>query len=131
MGTPPYRIWEIINRSGSGIFMEEKEFTGKRLIPEIQRVVKKYRIKFDPEFPVNIDDSMADSVWKAAVEAFLSIGVYNKSSHRVIEFTEEELKESFLSLPGSYIFGAGKDARPFIARKIEDKLLLSCFSAPI
>ncbi len=121
MGTPPYRIWEIINRSGSGIFMEEKEFTGKRLIPEIQRVVKKYRIKFDPEFPVNIDDSMADSVWKAAVEAFLSIGVYNKSSHRVIEFTEEELKESFLSLPGSYIFGAGKDARPFIARKIEDK----------
>jgi len=120
MGTPPYRIWEIISRSESGTFMEEKEFTSKRLIPGIQNAVKNHKIHYDPQYPVNIDDSMADSVWNAAVEAFLSIGVYNKSTHRVIEFTDEEIKEAFLGLPGSYIFGAGKDARPFIARKIED-----------
>lgn len=121
MGAPPYRIWEILNRSETGKFMEETDFIKKRLIPGLQRVVKKYKIKYDPDFPVNVDDSIADAVWNAAIEAFLSIGVYNKSNHRVIEFTEEEVKEAFLSLPGSYIFGAGKDARPFVARKIEDE----------
>lgn len=120
MGTPPYRIWETLNRSEAGKFMEEKEFVRKRLIPELRRVVKKYNIQYDPAYPVNVDDSVADSVWNAAVEAFLSIGVYNKSNHRVIEFTEEDIKEAFLSLPGEYVFGAGKDARPFIARKVED-----------
>jgi len=120
MGTPPYRIWETLNSSDAGKFMEEKEFVSKRLIPELRRVVKKYNIKYDPAYPVNVDDSVADSVWNAAVEAFLSIGVYNKSDHRVIEFTEEDIKEAFLSLPGEYMFGAGKDARPFIARKVED-----------
>jgi methylamine--corrinoid protein Co-methyltransferase len=120
MGTPPYRIWETLNSSDAGKFMEEKEFVSKRLIPELRRVVKKYNIQYDPAYPVNVDDLVADSVWNAAVEAFLSIGVYNKSNHRVIEFTEEDIKEAFLSLPGEYVFGAGKDARPFIARKVED-----------
>jgi hypothetical protein len=121
MGTPPYRIWEILKRGDQGVFMEEKDFITKKLIPELKRVVKKYKIEYDPAFPVNVDDSVADNVWKAACEAFFSIGVYNKSNHRVIPFNEEEMKEAFLGLPGSYMFGAGKDARPFVARKIEDK----------
>ncbi len=93
MGAPPYRIWEMLNRSETGIFMEEKDFVSKRLIPEIQKAVKKHGVKYDPAFPVNISDSMADKVWNAAVDAFLAIGVYNKSAHRVIEFTEEEIKD--------------------------------------
>lgn len=121
MGTPPYRIWEVNNRSETGVFMEEKKFINERVIPGIRRVVQKYEIKYDPNNPVNMDDSMADAVWNAAVEAFLSIGVYNTTTHRIIEFTREELDEAFLGLPGSYLFGAGKDARPFIARKPEDK----------
>lgn len=121
MGAPPYRIWEVMERSETGPFMEEKDFISKRLIPGIRGAVQKHKIKYDPKFPVNVDDDVADAVWHAAVEAFLSIGVYNKSTHRVIEFTKEELDEAFLSLPGSYIFGEGKDARPFIARQVEDK----------
>ena len=111
MGTPPYRIWEIIDRSETGPFMEEKKYINERLIPGIAKAVKKHEIKYNPSSPVNADDNMADAVWNAAVEAFLSIGIYNKSTHRVIEFTEEEIKEAFLTLPGSYIVGAGRDAR--------------------
>lgn len=54
---------------------------------------------------------MADAVWNAAVEAFLSLGIYNKSTHRVIEFTRDEMNEAFLGLPSSYIFGAGSFKR--------------------
>ena len=121
MGIPPYRIWEVMSRSETGVFMEEKDFIHKRLFPGIKGAVQKYKIKYDPQYPVNVDDGMADAVWNAAVEAFLAIGVYNKSTHRVIEFTRDEMNEAFLGLPGSYLFGAGKDARPFMARKIEDK----------
>jgi methylamine--corrinoid protein Co-methyltransferase len=121
MGAPPYRLWEMMNRFETGLFMEEKDFVSRRLIPGIRDAVKKHGVSYDPSFPVNVDDDMADRVWHAAVDAFLAIGVYNKSAHRAIEFTEEEINEAFLSLPGSYTFGAGKDARPFIAREIEDK----------
>ena len=120
MGTPPYRIWDIVGRSETGAFMEEKEFLQNRLIPGIRAAVKKYKIKYDPTAPVNSDDGLADAVWNAAVEVFLSTGIYNKSTHRVIEFAREEISEALLGLPGGYTFGAGKDARPFIARKIED-----------
>ncbi|MBM3294563.1 MAG: monomethylamine:corrinoid methyltransferase [Candidatus Aminicenantes bacterium] len=121
MGTPPYRIWEVIERSETGEFMEEKDFIHKRLLVEIRRAVQKYKIKYDPQSPVNADDGLADAVWNAAVETFLAIGIYNKSTHRVMAFTRDEVNEALLGLPGSYLFGAGKDARPFTARKVEDK----------
>jgi len=120
MGTPPYRIWDIIARSDTGPFMEESEFLQKRLFPGIREAVKKHKIKYNPATPVNTDDGVADAVWAAAVDAFLATGVYNKSTHRVIEFTRDEISEALLGLPGAYTFGAGKDARPFIARKVED-----------
>ncbi len=84
MGTPPYRIWEVNNRSETGVFMEEKKFTNERLIPGIRKVVQKYKIKCDHNNPVNMDDSLADAVWTAAVEVFISIGFYNTTTHRVI-----------------------------------------------
>jgi methylamine--corrinoid protein Co-methyltransferase len=100
--------------------MEEGDFVRKRLIPGIRSVVKKHGVRYDPEQPVNTDDGMADAVWAAAIDAFLKIGVFNKSTNRVMEFTNEDIDEALLGLPGSYVLGEGKDARSIFARAVED-----------
>lgn len=116
-----YRLWEVMERSKTGEFVEEKEYLHKRLIPGIANVVKKYGIKYDRDNPVPADDDLADKVWQAAREFFLNVGVYNQDTHRVIKFTEEELNEALYSAPSQHIVGEGKDSRIFGHRKIEDK----------
>jgi methylamine--corrinoid protein Co-methyltransferase len=115
-----YRMWEVMERALTGPFMEEKDFISKRFIPKMREVIKKYEIKYDPKTPVPSDDDLADRIWQAAVEFFLDVGVYNQDTHRIITFTEEEVKEALYSTPDHYVVGAGKDSRVFGHRKVED-----------
>ncbi len=116
-----YRLWEVMKRSKNGEFMEEKEYLHKRLIPGIAGVVKKYNIKYDRSNPVPSDDELADRIWQAAREFFLTVGVYNQDTHRIIKFSEEELNEALYSAPSQHLVGEGKDARIFGHRQVEDK----------
>lgn len=115
------RMWEVMERAQTGPLMEEKQFINKRLIPAMRKIIKKYEIKYDPANPVPADDDLADRVWKAAVEFFLEVGTWNQDTRRVINFTEQELKEALFTTPDSYIVGANHDQRIFGHRHVEDK----------
>ncbi|MDN5344157.1 MAG: methylamine---corrinoid protein Co-methyltransferase [Clostridia bacterium] len=125
-----YRMWEVMERANTGPFMEEHEFLYKRFIPKMREVIKKYNIKYDPQHPVPSDDSLADAVWQAAVEFFREVGVYNQDTHRVILFSDEEIKEALYSAPSSYVVGEGKDSRVFGHRKVEDTRPPFCIYSP-
>lgn len=116
-----YRMWEIMERALTGPFMEEQDFIYKRFFPKMQEVIKKYEIKYDPANPVPADDDLADRVWQAAVEFFLDVGVYNQDTHRIIQCSEQEVKEALYSTPDHYVVGEGKEARVFGHRDVEDK----------
>ena len=115
-----YRMWEVAERAQTGRFMEEKDFI-KQMMKNIKEVVKKYEIKYDPANPVPADDAMADRVWKAAVEFFLKNGIYNQDTHRVMEFTEQEVNEALFSTPDHYMVGANHSLRHFGHRDVESK----------
>ena len=115
-----YRMWEVMERAQQGPFVEEKFFVSKIMIPKMKEVVKKYEIKYDPQSPVPADDGLADRMWQAAVEFFLEVGTYNQDTHRVIKFTEAEMKEALFAAPDHYIVGANQDARYFGHRDVED-----------
>ena len=115
-----YRMWEVMERSLTGPFMEEKKFITKRLIPKMREVIKKYEIKYDPKNPVPADDDLADRVWQAAVEFFLEVGTFNQDTSRIIQFSEDELKEALFAAPDHYIVGANHDQRVFQHRDVED-----------
>lgn len=101
--------------------MEQQDFIYRRIIPNMRAVIKKYEIKYDPANPVPADNDLADRVWQAAVEFFIKTGVYHQNTHRVIECTEQEVKEALYSAPDHYIVGEGRDSRWFGHRDVEDK----------
>lgn len=115
-----YRQWEIMERASTGQFMEEKDFLNKRITSKMREVIKTYGIKRDPAHPVPSDDAMADAVWQAAWDFFRDVGVYNQDTHRIIEFSEEEMREALYCAPSSYTVGVGKDSRVFGHRTVED-----------
>lgn len=115
------RIWEIVKRAETGEFIEENKYISKRFIPNLQKVVKKYGIKYNPQDVITSDDDLIDRVWQAAYEFFLETGVYHQDSHRIIKFSKQEVEEALFNTPSEYMVGEGSDLRRFGSRKPEDE----------
>ena len=128
--TPPWRINEVLARAETGPICTEKDFDLKVLFPRLQEVIKEYDIKFDPENIVPSDDSLADDVWKAALELYLDVGTLCTSTHRRMLFDEGEIKEAMKNNPGKYVVGYGKDSRELGHRTIEDEKRPFCLFSP-
>ncbi|MCL6450892.1 MAG: monomethylamine:corrinoid methyltransferase [Acetobacteraceae bacterium] len=123
-------MWDVVERAFTGPFCEEQDYLSRRLIPALQAAVKRHRIKYDPATPVPWDDALADAVWQAAVELFLEAGVYHQDTHRIILFSEEEVREALYAAPESYTVGSGRDARTFGRREVEDARPPFCILSP-
>ncbi|MFW9992493.1 MAG: monomethylamine:corrinoid methyltransferase [Candidatus Odinarchaeota archaeon] len=130
MVTPPWRINEVLDRAESGPVCMEKDFDFKLLVPELRRVIKEYGISFDSSVPVPTDDSLADSIWQAAMDLYLEIGTLCTDTHRRIVFTEDEMKEALGNFPGRFTMGYGRDAREVYSRQIEDSQRPYCLLSP-
>jgi hypothetical protein len=125
-----YRHWEIIDRARTGKFMDEDDFLPKHFSPTLNRLIKKYEIKYDPATPCPSDNGMADRIWQAAWELLVEVGYYNTDSHRLIEVTDEEIKEALYMANDQYTVGGGKDARIMKHRSIEDPEPPFCIMSP-
>ena len=125
-----YRHWEIIDRARTGKFMDEDDFLPRHFSPTLKKLIKKYEIKYDPKTPCPTDDAMADRIWQAAWELFREIGYYNTDSHRVIEVTDQEIKEALYMANDRYTLGGGKDARVMRHRSVEDSEPPFCIMSP-
>ena len=118
--TTAYRLWEIQERSNTGPQMDEDEFLPKLFSPKLEKIVKKYEIKYDPKNPVPVDDDMADRIWQAGWELFREVGLYNTDTHRIIKVSNDEIREALYCARGQYWVGAGKDAVLWKHRQVED-----------
>ncbi|OEU47658.1 MAG: hypothetical protein BA866_13435 [Desulfobulbaceae bacterium S5133MH15] len=125
-----YRHWEIIDRARTGKFMDEEDFLPKHFSPTLKKLIKKYEIKYDPKNPSPTDDAMADRIWQAAWDLFREVGYYNTDSHRIIEVTDEEIKEALYMANDQYVVGGGKDARVMKHRSVEDPEPPFCIMSP-
>ncbi|MFX0086483.1 MAG: monomethylamine:corrinoid methyltransferase, partial [Candidatus Hodarchaeota archaeon] len=120
MVTPPWRINEVLNKSQNGPVCLEKDFDLKLLVPELRRVIKEYDVQFDPKIPVPSDNTLADSLWNAAMDLYLEVGTLCTDTHRRIIFEENEIKEALSNFPGKFTMGYGRDSKEITHRKIKD-----------
>ena len=67
--------------------------------------------------------ALADAIFAAGLELAQSIGVYARSTERIIEFDADELAEGLRRMPQTIVMGEGKDARTLYARRILDERL--------
>lgn len=114
------RLMDIIDRSLNGPVVDEDDFNNKYVTEGIYRVVKEYDIQPSQDTILNMDDDLADRVWRAAADFLASCGVYCQSTGKVILYDEGEIEAILKTAPSEVRLGAGADAVQERARGIED-----------
>ena len=103
---------EVLERATTGPMMSAKEYDMKVFIPAVREVVKKHKIKFDPDNPCPCDDGLADRIYQAGLELYSKVGTYCTNTERIIHFTKEEIEEAVCECPKVVYFGEGPDRVP-------------------
>lgn len=98
--------------------VEEKQFD-LSIFKKTQALQKKYRIRYDPEMPVDTAGAIADCVYQAGVELFLDIGTYCTTTRRVIKLNEQELADAIAACPAQIQLGQGEDRVKMVHRDVE------------
>ena len=117
---------DVCERAETGPLMTERDFELKVFMPGLREVVKAYDVQYDSENPVPADDAAADRVYEASVDFLAKVGAYCQDTNRVIQFTEEEIRDAVASAPGECLTGEGKDASVFRVRQPDEKSMARC-----
>lgn len=118
-----------MKKAETGPISIEKDYDSKILRSALKRVIKEYGIKYDRDNLVPDDNSLADDLFKAAMDLYLETGTYCVNTHRQIKLEENEIKEGLKNAPSRITFGEGDDAREMTTRRIEDKKPPLCLTS--
>ena len=111
---------EVIDRTETGQLMSDQDYYLKLYVPELNNVIQKYKIKYDPTTPLPSDDGLADTLFEAAVDFFSRVGAYCPDTSRVLHFTKEEILQAASEAPSESTFGEGPDRKVMRSRKPDD-----------
>jgi len=111
---------DVCMRTEEGALMQNMDFYMNIFIPKLNRVVKKYDIRYDPENPLPWDDALADRVFEAAYELFLDVGIYVPDTSRNVKFTRNEVEQAIREIPDEVWFGEGSERKAMKVRRPDD-----------
>lgn len=120
---------DVIKKAETGPICLEKDFDRKILISRLVEIIREYDIKYDPANLIPNDNSLADAVFKAALDLYLKTGTLCVSTHRQIKFEEAEIKEALRNAPQQITFGEGQEAREMAPRRVEDQAPPLCLTS--
>jgi len=121
---------EILERSNTGEYITEENWDLEKVAATARRLVKKYALHWDRNQVVSDDPSLADAVYQAGYEMALELGVYCRSTERIIPLTQAEIDAGITNTPQTLVMGEGKDARTLYARKLGDERPPLFFGGP-
>ena len=118
------RLLRSLEKSYQGKIVTAKEWDTKILPKTIKGILKKYCLAntLDEANPINCDDDLADTFFKAGRELALELGIYCEDTERVIKMTEDELMETIRDYPDKLILGEGQDTVEKYPRRPESKI---------
>ena len=114
---------EILDRAQDGPYITEESWDLDKVAMTTAKIVRKYKLAWDPERIVTADPGLADAIFEAGLELAKELGCYSRSTERIIEFEPGELEEGLRRMPQSLVMGEGKDARTLFPRRIMDERL--------
>ena len=122
----------VLDKAHTGPICTVKDWNLKVLPEKVSQKLKDYRLAgtCDTENPINMDDGLADTFFKAGFELALESGLLCTDTERIIKATEDEIKKALKEAPSEATFGKGRDAVLMKARVPEDKYP-SLFGAPM
>ncbi len=110
---------EVQQRSQNGPIMDEKQFERKMML-RLRELAKNYAIETTREEVIPPLEA-GDAIFEASIELARDIGLYHLDTHRIIEFTEEELRYTAKTRKRELTLGEGKDQVTIRARSISDE----------
>ena len=115
-------ILEILERAHRGPLCTNKEWSTRIIPTKVAQNLKAHALQgtFDPENPINTDDELADSFYRAGYELALELGILCLDTERIIKVPEEEIVNTIRNTPTELILGKGRDAVVLKHRKPED-----------
>lgn len=122
-------LLEIADRARKGPKLSEDEWN-LNLFKHMSSLAKTQGLDdLGPDVFMDIDHAYADQAFAAAVQFLVDVGVFVIPYNRVLQFTEEEVREAIRSAPGEVVVGVGRDARRIVKREIEDPRPVHVWSA--
>ena len=109
--------------------MKEKAFDLK-LSARLRQLYEDSHIEYNPD-EVIPNDNTADAIFRAAVELLCDVGLYNKDSQRVIQFSRDEIMEIAKTRLHEITLGKGHDAVVVKERKPDSEFPPVIVTGPI
>ncbi|MFC1931602.1 monomethylamine:corrinoid methyltransferase [Chloroflexota bacterium] len=114
-------LLDIAERMQKGPKLDENDWN-MGLFHTMNNLTKKYELYYPKDSPVfNMDDTVVDRAWEAAMEFLVGTGIYCITTGRVLQFSERELLDIIKAMPKEFAIGEGKDRRVIKKRRIEEK----------
>lgn len=115
----PIDIFEVLTRCRQADRIAEKDFDFS-LFRATERLRKESGLKFDPRFPVNLSEGLADELFELGLRCYLEVGTWCMNTGRAVKFTEGEIRERIAAAPSRLFLGQGQDRFPIVHRRVED-----------
>jgi methylamine--corrinoid protein Co-methyltransferase len=105
------QILNTLNQTRFGPICSNKEWNTKKLPLTIADKLKQYQLTgtFSSANPVNTDDSLADTFFKAGCELAVDLGLHCADTERIIKISEEDLADALDRAPREIRLGTGRD----------------------
>lgn len=114
-------LLDIAERSQKGPKMELKTWD-LSLFRTMTKLAAKYEIRHPGgRLWFNEDDALVERVFRAGVEFLSTVGVYCLTTGRIIQFSEEEVRQAIAAGYSEITVGAGRDRRTMRQKEIEGK----------
>lgn len=121
---------EILERSNEGAYISEENWDLEKVAATARRLVKKYHLEWDRNQVVCDDPTMADAIYQAGYEMAVELGVYCRSTERIIALSQAEIDDGIARAPQTLTMGEGKDVRTLYARHLGDERPPLFFGGP-
>lgn len=121
---------EILDRANTGPYLNEENWDLEKVAMTARRLVKKYKLEWNPNEIVTSDPALADAIYQAGYEMAVELGAYSRSTERIIQISQEEIDEGIRNMPQTLVMGEGKDARTLYARRLDDERPPLFFGGP-
>ena len=113
-------LLEIAKRAMNGPKMGDLDWY-MSLYRKMQELEKRHRLSYPKadDGPILLDSEQRTGYFQAAVDFVAENGVYCTDTHRVIRFSEEEIRDSLRTAPGQSIIGEGAETRAIVKRRFD------------
>ncbi len=115
-----FDCYDFYDRAKVGEKCTQDDWDLMKIPMKAMELKQKYGLDFKGEF-VPTDRDMMEKLFNAGFEMLLDLGIYCTDTHRIIKYTEDEIRDAISNVQKEFTLGTGRDAVRVSKREVGDK----------